>query len=120
VVVRPAGDVLIDVAEVGFGESSTSSKQRAVEEGFGDAEGAAVLSGNEAHGGVGVSGEPGLEERRVEPGHEGREACIHMLTVTAADMLGGDPAHVQIVSTRRRLEGWRNRGRWWSGVVAVA
>jgi hypothetical protein len=65
VVFDAAGDVVVQFAQVGLGEAAAAGEQRAVEEGLGDAERAAVAAGDDPHGRVGIARQAGLEEGGV-------------------------------------------------------
>lgn len=70
------GDVVVKFSEVCFGEAASSGEDGAVEEGFGDAVGAAVAASDDAHGGIGVSGEACLEEGGIESWDDGGDARV--------------------------------------------
>lgn len=61
-----AGDGVVVVVEAGGFEAFAAVDEEEVEHGFGDRIRAAVATGDEAHGGVGVAGEAGLKEGGVE------------------------------------------------------
>jgi hypothetical protein len=76
VIVGPAGDIVVQVAQVGLVEAAAASQERAVEQGLGHAHRAAVTPRHQPHGRVGVTREPGLEEGRVKAGNDGGDARI--------------------------------------------
>ena len=85
VVIESGGSVVVEVPGAAFfGEeiwvfassSFSAVDECLVEECFGNAVGAAVSSRDESHGGIGVSGESGLEEGRIESGGGLRDSWI--------------------------------------------
>ena len=89
--------ILVEVAGAAFARKKVgillaatlaAVDERPIEQGLGHAERTAVPTGDEAHGPVGVAGEPGLEERRIEPRNETHETRIRPPTA----MVDGDVA----------------------------
>ena len=85
VIVMVRSLILIKVAGAAFfgeevgvfaGASFAATDEDAIQQGFGDGERAAVASCDQAHGGVGVSGQPRLEERRIEARHQRLDTLI--------------------------------------------
>jgi hypothetical protein len=109
VVLAPAGDVVVQLAEVGLGEAASAGEERAIEEGFGDAEGAALAACDDAHGGVGIAGEARLEEGSVKAGDQRGDARVD----AARTKFGGDAANVDVLGPGR------DGGSRGGGVLAV-
>lgn len=103
----------MQLAEIGLGESAPPGEQGAIEQGFGDAQGAAVGTGDEPHGGVGVSREPGLIEGSIESWDVLTDSWVyrpaHPLGEPQSDLFGVDAITL-----------WSDWWTWWGGVVAVA
>ena len=120
VIVGPAGDILVDVAQIRLGKAAASGEEGAVEQGFGDAQRAAVAAGDEAHGGVGIPGQPGLDKGGIEARDEGGQTRIDALAVEGVNNRVGDATRVEFVRARIWPEARSNGGRWRRRVVAVA
>ena len=93
VILRPAGDIVVKVSEVGLIKAAAAGEEGAIKERLGHAHGAAVPPRDDSHCGIGVPGKPGLEEGSIEAGNGGGDAGVDP---AAATEVGGGATRINI------------------------
>ena len=84
-IVAPGGPVLVDVTRAALfleqvrvfpGPALAPVDERDIQQGFGHAERAAMITGDQSHGPVGIAGQPRLEEGGIESRDECRDSGV--------------------------------------------